>query len=582
MKDFFKNVLANIVAIAVICLMAGIFLVIMVTVSLASGASKVSIKDNSILALTSKTSIIESPTESDSGFFDFKSEEKKIMLYDMLKAIETAKSDDRIKGISIEADFMNAGMTQLDDIRAALDDFKKSGKFVYAYGNTVSQPSYYLGSVAQKYFLNPAGGIELKGMASQVTFFKDFADKYGIGIQVLRHGKYKSAVEPYLRNDISPENQEQLSTLLNDIWNRKSAGIAHSRRIAGGEFKTIVDSLYAILPENTLKYHLVDRLMQKSQYEAFLKRNLKLKDDDKLNRISFADYIKSGEKTTGKEEVAVLYASGNINNGDEYNDIYSEHYAKEIQKLADDEDVKAVVLRVNSPGGSANAADEILFELQQLKTKKPLIVSFGDYAASGGYYIAMAADRIYTEPNTITGSIGVFGVIPNVKGLAERNGIRSDVVKTNASSEFVSLLNGMAPGAERMLTKNIEQTYKRFVGFVTQNRKMSYDAVDRLAGGRVWSGTRAKEIGLVDQLGSLDDAVKFAAGKARLKSYSVTAYPKMKTKFEVFLNADEDEISEKILERKIGAEPAAWLKLFKNMPSSGSFMMMHSPVKVTL
>lgn len=556
MRSFFKNVLANIVAIIILFAVFFVFFIMMLVFSSMGSDKSATVKKNSILTINLKTSIIDSPTEEEMGLFGISGQQNKnILLYDALEAINKAKTDDNIKGISIEADELNAGLTQIDDLRNAIEDFKKSGKFVYAYGNGVSQSAYYLGSVADQYYLHPAGGIELKGLATEVTFFKDFADKYGIGIEVIRHGKFKSAVEPFLRNDISPENKEQLSTLLNDLWKNTSNKMAASRKIDTVQFKTIVDSLYGMIPEQGLKYKLADKLIQKSEYEDMLKAKLSIKDNkEKLNKISLANYISSyaGEDTTG-EKVAVLYASGSINNGDQYNDIHSEKYVKYIKKLQEDDKVKAVVLRINSPGGSANASDEILFELQQLKKKKPLVVSFGDYAASGGYYVAMAADKIYSEPNTLTGSIGVFGVMPYYKDIASKNGIRADVVATNANSMYYSGLNGVTPYGVNMMTKSVEGTYKRFVHFVTQNRKKTFEQIDNVGGGRVWSGARAKQIGLVDELGTLNDAVKFAAQKAGVKSYHVESFPKKMSPFEqLFKDLNEEDISARVIKNKIG------------------------------
>lgn len=554
MKSFFKNVLANIVAIVVLCVVFFFFFIIMIAFGSMSNEKSVSVKKNSVLTINLKTDIIDSPTEDQQNIFDVNNKSKNILIYDVLEAVRKAKDDDNIKGISIEVDDLNAGITQIDDLRAAIQDFKKSGKFVYAYGNTVSQSSYYLGSVADQYYLNPSGGIELKGLSTEVTFFKDFAEKYGIGIEVIRHGKFKSAVEPFLRNDISPENKEQLSTLLNDIWDNTASKISASRKMDVNQFRTVVDSLYGMIPDQSLKYKLADKLIQKTEYDEIIKMKLSLKQDDKINKISLNKYIDSfSDKDSSDEKVAILYASGSINNGDEYSDIYSEKYIEYIKDLQDDKKVKAVVLRINSPGGSANASDEILFELQQLKKKKPLIVSFGDYAASGGYYIAMAADKIYSEPNTLTGSIGVFGVLPYFKDLANRNGVRSDIVATNANAAYYSSLNGLTPYGVTLMTKSVEGTYKRFVHFVTQNRKKSFEDIDAIGGGRVWSGTRAKQIGLVDDLGSLEDAVKFAAQKANLKSYKVSSYPKKKTAFEqIFEDLNEDDISARVIKNKIG------------------------------
>ena len=554
MRSFFKNVLANIVAIIILCALFFIFFIMMLVFSAMGNDKSVAVKKNSVLTINLKTNIIDSPTEEEMGLFGLGAQNKSILIYDALEAINKAKTDDNIKGISIETDYLSAGLTQIDDLRNAIEDFKKSGKFVYAYGNGVSQSAYYLGSVADQYYLHPAGMVELKGLSTEVTFFKDFADKYGIGIEVIRHGKFKSAVEPFLRNDISPENKEQLSTLLNDLWKNTSNKMAASRKIDTAQFRMITDSLYGMIPEQSLKYKLADKLIQKSEYEDLLKAKLSVKNEEKLNKISLTSYINSyADEDKSGEKIAVLYASGSINNGDEYNDIHSEKYVKYIKKLQEDDKVKAVVFRINSPGGSANASDEILFELQQLKKKKPLVVSFGDYAASGGYYVAMAADKIYSEPNTLTGSIGVFGVMPYYKDIAAKNGIRADIVSTNANSMYYSGLNGVTPYGVNMMTRSVEGTYKRFVHFVTQNRKKTFEQIDNVGGGRVWSGVRAKEIGLVDELGTLTDAVKFAAQKAGLKSYHVEAFPKRMTPFEqIFKDLNEEDVSARIIKNKIG------------------------------
>ncbi|WP_312766997.1 signal peptide peptidase SppA [Epilithonimonas sp.] len=582
MKSFFKLVLANLTAIFIVIACFFLFFIGFIILSSISGGTDV--KSNSILTLDLKTKIIDSPSEDQEDIFAFNNKDKEtsVLLYDILKAIKNAKTDDKIKGISLEMDNINAGMTQLDDIRNALIDFKKSGKFVYAYGNTVSQGAYYLGSVADKYYLNPAGLIELKGLSTEVTFFKNFAEKYGVGIQVIRHGKFKAAVEPFLRDEISPENKEQLSTLLNDIWSNTSNKIAGSRKIPLAELNTITDSLYSYLPNLSLKYKLADQLIQKSEYDNIIKKKLNIDTDKKLNKISFAKYSESLNSDNDGKQIAVLYASGAIYNGKGYDGIYSENFIKEIKKLQKDDDVKAVVFRINSPGGSANASDEILFELQQLKRKKPVIVSFGDYAASGGYYIAMGADKIFSEPNTLTGSIGVFGVIPYFKELAEKNGIRSDVVSTNANSNMISAINGLSPGTLNIMTRSVESTYQRFVHFVTLNRKKSFEEIDAIGGGRIWSGVRAKQIGLVDELGTLQDAINYAAKSANLKDYGVSSYPAKVSKFEQIFSAEtEEDFSTRLIKNKIGKEN---FKIFQHItdPDTKSAVVMESPFRIKI
>ncbi|AQX03958.1 signal peptide peptidase SppA [Elizabethkingia meningoseptica] len=584
MKNFIKSVMANIVAILLVGFIFIIGFVFFILISSMSGKGSVNVKDNSILVLNLKDNIIESTTELSPSIFDL-GKDSSVKISDILNAINQAKNDKKITGISIETDATSAGITQIDDIRKALEDFKKSGKFVYAYGNNVSQSSYYLSTVADQYYLNPAGGVELKGLSTEVVFFKDLFDKYGIGADVIRHGKYKSAVEPYLTNKISDENKEQLSFLLNDIWGNISKKIETSRKLNSEELKTTVDSLYGIIPEYALKSKLIDKLVQKSEYDDILKGKLKVAAKDDLNRVSIGNYItyldKNSSSSTAKNQVAVLYASGEIFGGKGNAGIYSESLIDEIKKIGKNDDIKAVVLRINSPGGSANASDEILFELQQLKTKKPLVVSFGDYAASGGYYIAMAGQKIFSEANTLTGSIGVFGLVMNFKDLANKNGLRSDVVETNANSKMFSALSGMTPGTRNMMQKSVEQTYKRFVYFVTQNRKKTFEEIDSVGGGHVWSGIRAKELGLVDEIGTLDDAVKYAAGLAKTKDYNIRSYPKDKSNFEKFFESmNEDDVAAKAIETKFGKENYQLFQKINNPNNKGVQMALPYYIKI--
>ena len=576
MKNFIKTVLANVIALFIAGLLLPFFLLfIIVIIGSASSSDKdIKIKENSVLTIDFKSKIVEHENESEASVFDLK-DDAELKYQDILNAIETAKNDDKIKGISIELDDIDAGITQIDDIRKSLEDFKKSNKFVYAYGNNVSQASYYLGSVADQYFLNPVGGIELKGLSSEVVFLKEFAEKYGININVIRHGNFKAAVEPFLRNEMSPENKEQMTALLNDTWGEISSKIIQSRKLDATEFKTIVDSLYATIPDLSLKHKLADKLVQKSEYEEIIKNKLNIGKDEKLNKVSIRNYAFSQVDTkTNDNKIAVLYASGTIYNGNRYSDIYSERYIQYIKNLAQDDNIKAVVLRVNSPGGSANASDEILYELQQLKQKKPLIISFGDYAASGGYYISMAGDRIFAQNNTITGSIGVFGVIPDAKNLANRNGIYSDVVSTNANSNMISPFSGLSSGTLAIAQRSVVNTYNRFVHFVSKNRNKTAEEVDAVGSGRVWSGKRAKEIGLVDEIGSLNDAVKYAANKANITEYEAVSYPEKVDKFEQIMgNLRQGNIAESYVKSQISEENYQLFKVFSDQNFKNSIQM---------
>ena len=576
MKNFIKTILANVIALFIAGLLLPFFLLfIIVIIGSASSSDKdIKIKENSVLTIDFKSKIVEHENESEASMFDLK-DDAELKYQDILNAIETAKNDDKIKGISIELDDIDAGITQIDDIRKSLEDFKKSNKFVYAYGNNVSQASYYLGSVADQYFLNPVGGIELKGLSSEVVFLKEFAEKYGININVIRHGNFKAAVEPFLRNEMSPENKEQMTALLNDTWGEISSKIIQSRKLDPTEFKTVVDSLYATIPDLSLKHKLADKLVQKSEYEEIIKNKLNVGKDEKLNKVSIRNYAFSQVDTkTNDNKIAVLYASGTIYNGNKYSDIHSERYIQYIKNLAQDDNIKAVVLRVNSPGGSANASDEILYELQQLKQKKPLIISFGDYAASGGYYISMAGDRIFAQNNTITGSIGVFGVIPDAKNLANRNGIYSDVVSTNANSNMISPFSGLSSGTLAIAQRSVVNTYNRFVHFVSKNRKKTAEEVDAVGSGRVWSGKRAKEIGLVDEIGSLNDAVKYAANKANIAEYEAVSYPEKVDKFEQIMgNLRQGNIAESYVKSQISEENYQLFKVFSDQNFKNSIQM---------
>jgi signal peptide peptidase sppA, 67K type len=576
MKNFIKTVLANVIALFIAGLLLPFFLLfIIVIIGSASSSDKdIKIKENSVLTIDFKSKIVEHENESEASMFDLK-DDAELKYQDILNAIETAKNDDKIKGISIELDDIDAGITQIDDIRKSLEDFKKSNKFVYAYGNNVSQASYYLGSVADQYFLNPVGGIELKGLSSEVVFLKEFAEKYGININVIRHGNFKAAVEPFLRNEMSPENKEQMTALLNDTWGEISSKIIQSRKLDPTEFKTVVDSLYATIPDLSLKHKLADKLVQKSEYEEIIKNKLNVGKDEKLNKVSIRNYAFSQVDTkTNDNKIAVLYASGTIYNGNKYSDIHSERYIQYIKNLAQDDNIKAVVLRVNSPGGSANASDEILYELQQLKQKKPLIISFGDYAASGGYYISMAGDRIFAQNNTITGSIGVFGVIPDAKNLANRNGIYSDVVSTNANSNMISPFSGLSSGTLAIAQRSVVNTYNRFVHFVSKNRNKTAEEVDAVGSGRVWSGKRAKEIGLVDEIGSLNDAVKYAANKANIAEYEAVSYPEKVDKFEQIMgNLRQGNIAESYVKSQISEENYQLFKVFSDQNFKNSIQM---------
>lgn len=572
MKNFFGRVFSTIIGNLLTISVFVILLFVLIFVSALSAPTK-SVKDGSVLEISLEDPIMESDMDRSVSIFDM-SESPNVFLQDIIHSIEEAKNDDKIKGISLKLDKFSGGATQATDIRNALEDFKKSGKFVYSYSNSGTQLSYYISSVSDKIYQNPLGGTLLQGLSSNIMFFKNAGDKYGVDFQVIRHGQFKSAVEPYMRTNMSDENRLQLSELLNDIWGNVSNSITKSRKISPEQFATVTDSLYAFIPETGKENKIYDVLAQENEYQKMLFTKLGLKEEKsktdfevlEKHTIKVEDYFETLSEKSEKDKIAVLYASGTITEGDGFDGIQSKTYVEAIRKISQNDKIKALVLRVNSPGGSANASEEILYELMQLKTKMPIVVSFGDVAASGGYYIAQASDKIYAQPNTITGSIGVFGMIPNAQKLFNNFGLDFDEVKTNANADQLkSLTTPLSPTAKNTMQKSIVLIYGKFVNHVATNRKLTYEQVDKIGEGRVWSGTRAKQIGLVDDFGSLDTAIKEAAKLAKIEKYSTENYPKRKDSFEEFMDNLQGKNTEAAIAKELGSDGIRIYKEIKMM-----------------
>ena len=572
MKNFFSRVFSTIVGNLLTFSILFILFVGLIFISSLSGSGVKPVNKDSILEISLEQPIMESDMDrTPINLFNLSEEQGTYYLSNIIDAINNAATDDKIKGISLNISNFMGGYTQADDVRSALENFKKSGKFVYAYSNNTSQVSYYIMSVADKMYQNPLGMTMVQGLSTEVMFYKNFGDKYGVDFQVIRHGAYKSAVEPYLRDDLSPENKEQITDFLGDIWNNLANKTAKSRKLSLKDFNSNVDSLYAFVPQDAEKHKLVDGLMQESAYKLMLMKKV----DPSIDQVTeknltkhftqLEDYIAQLKEKKGKEKIAVLYASGAITEGDGFDGIQSKVYIEAIQKIAEDDKIKAVVLRVNSPGGSANASDQILYELDQLRKKKPVVVSFGDVAASGGYYIAQSSERIFANPNTITGSIGVLGMIPNVKKLANNVGLTTDIVKTNANADQLkSLTNPLSKDAENLMMRSVELTYNQFVNHIVKNRKMTFEAVDKIGGGRVWSGQKAKELGLVDEFGSLQDAINYTAKLVKLDQYKTESFPKRKDAFEEFMESFTGSTVEQKLSKELGTEG---IELYKQIKS---------------
>ncbi len=535
---FLRELLAAILGVLIASTI--MFLVFMVFISASASAFGegvvVSVKKNSVLELKLEKSIKDyAPKSSDPLELLLELDEEKLGLNQIINAIENAKTDDNIKGISINALFINGGITQTQTIRDKLLDFKESGKFIVAYADFYEQKNYYLSSVADSVFVNPVGQIDFKGLSTEILYFKDFEDKYGIKMEVIKHGKYKSAVEPFLTNKMSDANKEQITSFLNSIWTKLITDIAASRNKTTDELNMIADGLLARTPKLAIQNKMIDGELFRDEYESKLKSLVAIETDAKLNKITLKDYIATGKgriKSTASDKIAIVYAQGEIRYGEGDIDYIGQGKIIEaLKKVRKDDKIKAVVLRVNSPGGSALVSDLIWRELELTKKEKPLVVSMGNYAASGGYYIACNADKILAEPTTITGSIGVFGVIPNVSKLADRIGINAEQVGTNKQSLGYSAFEPLTDDFYNVMKESIEDVYKTFVNRVAKGRNMTFAQVDSIAQGRVWTGIEAMQNGLVDELGNLDDAVEVAAELAEVTDYRITNYPRYKRDF---------------------------------------------------
>lgn len=561
--NFLKNVLATFVGIILFCMVSFFLLLIVGVVAAAgSGGSSKSTKSNSIIKLD-----LEDVSNDYGGSvyiedFDYK-ETNNDGLINVLQAIEYAKTDDKIKGISIENNASYLGLTQRKAIVDKLNEFKKTGKFVVAYSDFYTQGEYYLASVADTVYMNPMGSIDFKGLASEVLYMKDLQEKTGIKMEVIRHGKYKSAVEPFLQQHMSDENREQLTVLLNSMWDAYVGDVAKNRKISVETLNDIATNLNARTANLALQNKLIDKIAYIDQYQNGIKKALNIKYDDDINEIEILDYINDVnlniKKISAKDQIAVIFAQGDIKEGEgNVNTIGEGSINRALKAARKNDKIKAVVLRVNSPGGSALTSDIIWREIELTKKVKPVIVSMGDVAASGGYYISCNANKIFAEPGTITGSIGVFGMIPNFKNVAEKFGVNSEVVTTHENALGHSSFKDMSPKYRETVTESIEIIYDTFISRVAEGRKMDKTKVDEIAQGRVWTGTMAKELGLVDELGSLDDAITYAAKLVNSTNYKVSLYPEYKIEIgdllRKFLGLSVSSVKEEVIKNEIGAE----------------------------
>jgi protease-4 len=542
MKQFFKFVLATIVGFFIISVI--LIFVIIAFILAASGDKTVDVDSNSVLQIAFNYPVTERTPNNPLSALSFLGidGDKSIGLNDILANIKKAKTDPNIKGIFLEESLVTPGEATSEEIRNALIDFKKSGKFIIAYSEVYTQGFYYLASVADKVYLNPKGIFEFHGFSQQVTFLKGALDKLGIEAQIIKVGTYKSAVEPLFLTKMSPANRLQVNSYLGSLYDHFLTQISVSRKINKDSLFNYANELKIRLPEDALKYKLVDGLKYKDEILDELKQMSGVEPKEDLRSVELGDYTKSeskkgdSKKKDSKNRIAIVYASGEINGGDgDDNSIGSERISKALRQVRLDDNVKAVVLRVNSPGGSSLASDVIWREVMLTKKVKPIIVSMGDYAASGGYYISCAADSIIAEPNTITGSIGIFAILPNMqKFFNDKLGITFDGVKTGKYADLGDVSRPLSPEEKAILQSEVNHGYDDFTKAVAEGRHKTQAYINSIGQGRVWTGSQAIKLGLVDRLGNINDAIQSAAKEAKIKNYKLVAYPEQKSFLEKY------------------------------------------------
>ena len=533
MKDFIKYTMATVVGLVLVSIIMGILTFVSMAGMIASEGMSSPIEKKSVLRITLKGSITERAGEENPLSKLGGETTQQIALDQALQALEKAAKNDKIEGIYMEGGILSAYPAEVQELRQALLKFKKSGKWIIAYADTYSRSAYYLCSVADKVYLNPIGMLDWSGLSSNPMFFTGLMKKLGIKMQVFKVGTYKSAVEPYIAEQMSDANREQVSSYQQSIWNNMLKDVAKSRKTTVEALNSLADSLTILSgPEASVKGGLVDKLCYQDEVKKILKNKAKMEEDESLRFVSISDVALSEELNDKvDDEIAVYYAYGEIKEDitggfAQESAITSKQMTKDLQELREDDDVKAVVLRVNSPGGSAYASEQIWREVQLLSKEKPVIVSMGALAASGGYYISCGANKIFAEPTTLTGSIGIFGMIPDATELlTDKLGLSFDVVKTNSHSDFGAMGRPLNESECRLMQAYINQGYELFTGRVAQGRNISQDSVKAVAEGRVWTGEQAMKIGLVDKLGNLNDAIAAAAKAAKIEKYSVGRYP---------------------------------------------------------
>ena len=560
MKTFLKYTLATITGIIICSILFFIIMLASFSAMVAIGNKTTSVPENSVLVLKAGVAIPDRSDNNPVSGLDLvnMTVNPATGLNDILKNIKKAAEDPKIKGILIENGLIPSGWATTEEIRNALVKFRESGKFVIAYTDYILlQEGYYLSTAADKIFINPSSTVDFKGLSGEVMFYRNALEKMGIEVQVTRHGKFKGAVEPFMLDGLSDENEEQIRAYVGSIWSHVVSGIARSRGITEERLNQLADSLVGYSPEGALKCGLVDGLLFRDALNDTLKILSGMTTDDKINLVQMSKYTRVPEQNkmvSAKNKISVIYASGSIVAGKGTgNNIGGNAFSEVIRKERLDSNVRAIVLRVNSPGGNATASDLIWREIHLASKVKPVVISMGNYAASGGYWISTPGIKIFASPTTITGSIGVFGLLPNTDKLMDQKlGISTETVKTNKNSDFPSVFRPMSTYEKQVMQMNVDKIYNDFLDKVSAGRNMSREAIDSIGQGRVWSGANALEIGLVDEAGGLNAAIESAASLAGVSTYSVKELPVEQDPYMKLMSQLGGDVKMRILRNELG------------------------------
>lgn len=566
MKSFFKSLLASIIGSGIVLGALFVIFMIMMTMMLASTSfdseEKYTLKKNSVLHLQLSGILSDRVEKNPLAELFGGGSDGKVALVDVLNAIDIAKYDDKIEGIYINVGAFSASSASLKEIRDALINFRlETDKFIIAYGDIYTQGCYYLASIADEVYLNPEGSLDIHGYSSSPMFYKDLLEKVGIEMQIFKVGTFKSAVEPYINTEMSEPNKEQVASYINDMWTTLTEGISDARNIPLEKLNEIADYAPALRgAQYVVDNNLVDSLLYETDVHKRIKDLMNLSHTTNVRLASPANVASTESSVPNKKSdlIAILYAEGSITSGSGRDGITDKRYVKELEKLKNNDKVKAVVFRVNSPGGSAFASEQIWKAVTDLKKEKPVVVSMGDVAASGGYYISANASKIYAQPNTITGSIGIFGMFPNIEGLTNKIGLSFDNVKTHKLADFGDITRPMREDEKMIVQNYVERGYDLFLKRCAEGRGVSTDSINAIGQGRVWTGNQALEIGLIDEIGGIDDAIEEAANLANIYSYETVSYPKQVDFFEALFQTKKDEFATQIVKDYLGVDYKAF------------------------